>query len=47
MFYVITHERSMAALLSEEDLEGMELVKIHRFAEPAERLAYLRERGWM
>lgn len=45
-FYVIQDESTMAGLLSEEDLVGLDLVKILEFAEPSDRAAYIRKRGW-
>ena len=47
MFYVVIDESAFADLLSEEDLEGLELQKTLEFDDAAERDAYLRERGWL
>jgi hypothetical protein len=46
-FYVIQDEGSMAGLLSEEDLEGVELVKVMEFGTEEERGEDLRGRGWV
>lgn len=43
-FFVILDESAMAGLLDEEDLEGMELVKVHEFETERQRDAYLAER---
>jgi uncharacterized protein (UPF0216 family) len=45
-FYLILDESSMAGLLDEEDLAGLELVKVLEFDTAAERAAYIRKRGW-
>jgi len=45
-FYVIQDEGTMASLLNEEDLAGLELVKAFEFAALSERDAYIHERGW-
>jgi hypothetical protein len=45
-FYLIQDESTMAGLLSEEDLVGLDLVKIWEFAAPSDRATYVRQRGW-
>ena len=45
-FYVIQDEGTMADLLSEEDLVGLDLVKVLEFATASDRAAYVRARGW-
>ena len=45
-FYLIQDESTMAGLLSEEDLVGLDLVKILEFATPSDRATYVRQRGW-
>ncbi len=44
--YVIEDESTFAGLLSEEDLEGIELVRIYEFDTEEDRNRYLRDRGW-
>ena len=44
--YVIEDESTLAGLLSEEDLEGLELVRIYEFNSEQDRDCYLRNRGW-
>lgn len=44
---VITDESSMAGMLDEEDLKGLDLIKVYRFESEAERDDYLRERRWI
>lgn len=43
-FYVIVDESTMSELLSEEDLKGLELVKVLEFNTSEERSAFLAER---
>jgi hypothetical protein len=45
MFYVITDESTMADLLSDEDLQGIELLKTYEFSSADERLSYLESRA--
>jgi hypothetical protein len=47
-FYVIQDEGTMADLQSDEDRNDLagDLVKILEFDAPAERAAYIHERGW-
>ncbi len=45
-FYVILDESTMADLLSEEDLAGMNLVTVLEFTEESERAACIHKRGW-
>src|SRR5439155_21608843 len=45
-FYVIQYESTMAGLLSEEDLIGLDLVTVLEFATSSERAGYIRKRGW-
>lgn len=45
-FYVIQDEGTMANLLSDEDLAGLELGKVWEFDTVYERDTYIRERGW-
>jgi hypothetical protein len=44
-FYLIKDESSMAGLLDEEDLAGLELVKVVEFDTVSERNKYIREHG--
>ena len=46
-FYVIEDESSMAGILSEEDLAGMELERVKEFGTEADRRAYLSQRRWL
>lgn len=43
-FYVLQDESTMAELLPDEDLGDLE--KVLEFDTPADREAYIRERGW-
>ena len=45
-FYVIEDESTMAGLLDEEDLDGLELVKVFEFSTLGDRAAYVDARGW-
>jgi len=45
-FYMIIDESSLASLLDEEDLAGVELTKYLEFETASERAGYISERGW-
>jgi len=45
-FLLIQDESTMAGLLDEEDLKGLELVKVREFDTEAERESYIDQRGW-
>ncbi len=45
-FYIIQDESTMAGLLSEEDLVGLDLVRVIEFETLSERVAHIRQLGW-
>ena len=45
-FYLILDESTLADLLSEKDLTGLNLIKYLEFETPAERSGYIQEKGW-
>ena len=45
-YYVVMDEGSMASILDEEDLAGLQLVKCLEFETSTERAAYIAKRGW-
>lgn len=45
-FFLIQDESTLADLLSDEDAEGIEFVKVFEFDTPAERAEYISARRW-